>query len=277
VSKIDLARYYEAVGDWILPHLDGRPLSLVRCPQGSEKGCFYQKHLREGLPDAVHSVDIEEKDGGVEPYPTIDSVPGLVALVQIGVLELHGWGSLASDVEKPDRLVFDLDPDAAVPWKRVAEAARLLEGKLADLGLRSFVQTTGGKGLHVVVPLTRRRSWEEVKPFAKALAESVAAEAPELYLSKASKAARKGKIFIDWLRNGRGATAIVPYSSRARKGATVATPLDWSEIDGVEPAKLNVETVPARLAKHEKDPWADFWKVKQSLKAEALKRMGVGS
>jgi len=277
LTKLDLAEYYQSVGDWILPHLEHRPLSLVRCPQGSEKGCFYQKHLREGLPDAVHSVDIEEKDGGHEPYPMVDSVAGLVSLVQIGVLELHGWGSLADDVDKPDRLVFDLDPDPSVPWKGVVEAARLLRERLAELGLQSFVQTTGGKGLHVLAPLARRRDWDEVKPFARALAECLVAEAPELYLSKASKAARKGKIFIDWLRNGRGATAIVPYSTRARKGATVATPLDWGELDKADPAAFNVETVPGRLAKLKKDPWAEFWKVKQSLRADALKKLKVAT
>lgn len=275
LTKLDLAEYYQAVGDWILPHLEHRPLSLVRCPQGSEKGCFYQKHLREGLPDAVHSIDIEEKDGGREPYPMVDSVAGLVALVQIGVLELHGWGALASDVDKPDRLVFDLDPDPSVPWKGVVEAARLLRQRLVELGLQSFVQTTGGKGLHVVAPLARRRDWDEVKPFARALAESLVAEAPELYLSKASKAARKGKMFIDWLRNGRGATAIVPYSTRARKGATVATPLAWEELDRAKPAAFNVETVPARLASLKHDPWDGFWKLRQTLRADALRKLKI--
>jgi bifunctional non-homologous end joining protein LigD len=275
VTKLDLARYYEAAADWILPHLAGRPLSLVRCPQGSGKACFYQKHLREGAPDAVRAVTIAEEDGGKEPYPYVNDLAGIVALVQIGVLELHGWGAKIANLEHPDRLVFDLDPDPSVGWERVAEAALLLRERLAELRLESFVQTTGGKGLHVFVPLSPRRSWDEVKAFARALAESVVAAAPDRYLSKASKAARKGKIFIDWLRNGRGATAIVPYSTRARAGATVATPLDWKELDRTQPLDLSVKTVPARLAALRADPWEGFWKLRQSLRADVLRKLKV--
>ncbi|HXU44503.1 MAG TPA: DNA ligase D, partial [Thermoanaerobaculia bacterium] len=275
VTKLDLALYYQAVERFILPHLAGRPLTLVRCPQGRQKGCFYQKHLGEGMPAAVRSVAIREGDGGEEPYPYVEDLAGLVSLVQIGVLELHGWGASAGDLERPDRLVFDLDPDPAVPWPRVVQAAQLVRKGLAEIGLACFVQTTGGKGLHVVAPLSRRRSWPEIKEFARAFAEGIVRGAPDLYVSKASKAARAGKIFIDWLRNARGATAILPYSTRARPGATVATPLAWAELPGVHPDELTVETVPARLAKLRKDPWGDFPTARQTIRAETFRALGL--
>ena len=275
VTKLDLALYYQAVERFILPHLAGRPLTLVRCPQGRQKGCFYQKHLGEGMPAAVRSVAIREGDGGEEPYPYVEDLAGLVSLVQIGVLELHGWGASAGDLERPDRLVFDLDPDPAVPWPRVVQAAQIVRKGLAEIGLACFVQTTGGKGLHVVAPLSRRRSWPEIKEFARAFAEGIVRGAPDLYVSKASKAARAGKIFIDWLRNARGATAILPYSTRARPGATVATPLAWAELPGVHPDELTVETVPARLAKLRKDPWGDFPTARQTIRAETFRALGL--
>ncbi|HEV7669741.1 MAG TPA: DNA ligase D [Thermoanaerobaculia bacterium] len=273
VTKLDLARYYEAVERWILPHLSKRPLTLVRCPEGRRKQCFYQKHYREGMPKSIRSVPIHEEGGNQEPYLHVDDLAGVVGLVQFGVLELHGWGALIDDVERPDRLVFDLDPDPSVPWPRVIETAELVRGGLTDLGLESFVQTTGGKGLHVVSPLKRGRPWEEVKDFARAFAERLVGIAPDRYISKASKAARTGKIFIDWLRNARGATAIVPYSTRAREGATVATPLSWQELKKASPSDFTVATIPARLARLKKDPWEGFWTTRQTIRAEALRAL----
>ncbi len=275
VTKLDLARYYQAVEEWILPHVAKRPLTLVRCPEGRKKACFYQKHFRDGMPSSIRSVPIHEEGGTPEPYLYVDDLAGLVGLVQFGVLELHGWGALIDDVERPDRLVFDLDPDPTVAWTQVIETAELVRGGLADLGLETFVQTTGGKGLHVVAPLQRGRPWGEVKDFAQAFAERLVGIAPDRFVSRASKAARTGNIFIDWLRNARGATAIAPYSSRACEGATVATPLTWKEMKKVSPGDLTVATVPARLAKLKKDPWEGFWTTRQTIRAEALRALGL--
>jgi bifunctional non-homologous end joining protein LigD len=229
ITKRELALFYEEIADRILPHLAGRPLTLVRCPQGHQKECFYQKHVGENLPDWVRRVPIKE-GGSVGKYVVIDSLPGLIALVQMGVLEIHTWGSRVDRIEQPDRLTFDLDPDAGLPWARVIEAARALRRKLAGLGLNAFVKTTGGKGLHVVVPIVRKYRWDEIKPFCKTLAESMTREEPERYLATMSKAKRKGKIFIDYLRNGRGATAVAAYSTRSISGAAVSTPVTWKEV-----------------------------------------------
>ncbi len=253
----------------MLPHIGDRPLTLVRCPQGRGKHCFYQKHLREDTPAAVRSVEIREGSGEAEPYPYLRDVTGLVALVQLGVLEFHGWGARADDVERPDRLVFDLDPDEGLAWAAVIAAARELRRRLEAAGLDSWLQTTGGKGLHVVAPITRRYGWDEIKPFCRGIAEAMVGDSPTRYVSKAAKAARHGKIFIDWLRNGRGATAIVPYSSRARPNATVATPISWQEAARVDPSSFTIETVPGRIARG-RDPWRDFFAHQQALTRAAL-------
>jgi bifunctional non-homologous end joining protein LigD len=208
--KIDVANYYAQVADWILPHLAERPLSLLRCPEGRQGDCFFQKHAMAGLPDVVGRVQIQEK-GKTASHLVVKNLAGLIVLVQFGVLEFHLWGSRADDIERPDRLVFDLDPGEDVAWKEMIAAARAMRGALADLGLESFVKTTGGKGLHVVAPIRRHDTWDEVKPFCRAVAQRFAAEAPERYTTNMSKAARPGKIFIDYLRNDRGATAIAPY------------------------------------------------------------------
>jgi bifunctional non-homologous end joining protein LigD len=183
------------------------------------------------------------------------------------VLEIHGWMARADDVEHPDRLVFDLDPDEKLPWKAVVDAAREVRRRLTDAGLESWPMSTGGKGLHVVAPLRRERGWDEAKGFAREIAAAMSADSPGRYLSKASKAERKGKIFVDWLRNGRGASAIVPYSTRARSGAPVATPLRWEEIARFRPGGSTVLTLPRRLAKLADDPWQGFWEVRQALPA----------
>jgi bifunctional non-homologous end joining protein LigD len=275
VTKLELARYYEAVADWVLPHMVRRPLSLVRCPAGRDKHCFYQKHLSDMLPKSVHGVPIREKKG-VEEYVAIENLTGLVGLVQLGVLEIHPWGSREDDVEHPDRVVIDLDPGPGVEWGEIVEGARLVRERLADLGLESFVKTTGGKGLHVVFPIQRRTSWDDVKAFAKAIADGITADEPNKYLAVMSKAKRNNKIFVDYLRNGRGATAIAPYSTRARENATVATPLSWEELgEGTTPAMFNVRTVPARVGKLKADPWADIGKVRQSITAAMLTKVGV--
>jgi bifunctional non-homologous end joining protein LigD len=270
LTKLDLARYYEAIANWILPYVVNRPLTLVRCPQGRGHHCFYQRHVTESTPQPLRGVTIEEKDGPAECV-VLDDLAGLVTLVQMGVLEIHPWGSRADDPERPDRLVFDLDPGEGVAWKAVIEGAKRVRDKLEELGLESFVRTTGGKGLHVVVPLVRRAGWDEAKAFAESVANALVQEEPDKYLATMSKARRRGKVFVDFFRNQRGATAVGSYSTRAREGAPVATPLAWNELTPkLSAAQFTVITVPGRLAKLKKDPWKDFPTVRQSLTAKIL-------
>jgi bifunctional non-homologous end joining protein LigD len=275
VTKRDLAAYYQAIAGWILPHAGDRPLSLVRCPAGPGRSCFFQKHGREGFSERIREVMITEKSG-TRPYMVVLDPTGLVSLVQMGVLEIHPWGSRADDIEHPDRIVMDLDPGEDVPWPRLAATAREVRERLSGLGLESFLKTTGGKGLHVTIPIDRRHDWDTVKGFAKGLADAMAADSPDAYVAVMSKARRRGRIFVDYLRNGRGATAIAPYSTRARPGATVATPLAWEELtDTLDPAAFTVATVPERLsARGFRDPWAEIGRVRQSLTLKA--RRGVG-
>ena len=265
VTKQDLALFYERIADWILPHIAGRPLSLVRCPQGSGKSCFFQKHITDALPDALGGVTVQEKEKRAT-YITISDLSGLIALVQLGVLEIHPWGSRADNPEKPDRLVFDLDPDPELGWKEVIQGARMLRERLDELGLKSFVKTSGGKGLHVVVPVTRRTSWENFKAFSKGVAQDAARREPQHYIATMSKAKRKGKIFIDWLRNGRGATSVAAYSTRARAQAPVSTPVSWDELDDIEgPAAFTLANVAGRLESLKADPWQHFFETRQSI------------
>ena len=270
LTKLDLAHYYEAIADWVLPHLVNRPLTMVRCPDGRAGQCFYQKHLSEKLPAAVRSVSIREKSA-TRKYVVIDDLPGLIALVQRGVLEIHPWGAPADDLEHPDRLVIDLDPGEGVPWKDVIAAAREVRQYLEALKLKCFVRTTGGKGLHVVVPLAPAVSWGEHKEFAATLAQTLTARSPEKYLATMSKAERKGKVFIDYLRNQRGSTAIASYCTRARENATVATPLTWTELSPrLKPERFTVQTLPKRLATRS-DPWPGFFEIRQRLTPQILK------
>jgi bifunctional non-homologous end joining protein LigD len=275
ITKLALAEYYAAIADWALPHVAHRPLTLVRCPDGYGKECFYQKHLGPGVPDVIGGVEIPEKSGS-ETYPVIDNLAGLVALVQMSVLEIHLWGSTVTKLETPDRIVFDLDPDIGLPWERVTEAAIEMREALLGIGLRSFAKTTGGKGLHVVVPVAPKLEWDAVKEFAKWVAERFVKAYPDRYTSNMAKRARTGRIFLDYLRNGRGATAIAPYSARARDGAPVATPLSWEEVEkGVKPDAFTVKTVPARLAKLKSDPWAEMPKLRQSISARVRREIGI--
>jgi bifunctional non-homologous end joining protein LigD len=275
ITKRDLALYYERIGDWILPHLRDRPLTLVRCPAGQGGDCFYQKHLTEQFPPSILRVELEE-GGKMVTYGALDSPAGLVALVQMGALELHIWGSHRDRVERPDYLVFDLDPDEGLDWARVVAGARLVHDLLAELGLRTFLKTTGGKGLHVVLPLARRHDWDEVKAFTRALAEKIAAADPQHYTSHLPKAQRKGRIFIDYLRNQRGATSIAAFSSRSRPGAPVSTPLDWEELDSdVRGNTYTVETLPRRLENLTADPWQGFNEVRQWITPAIRKQVGL--
>jgi bifunctional non-homologous end joining protein LigD len=274
LTKGAVIAYLAVVADWMLPHVAGRPLTLVRCPNGRKKPCFFQKHLGKGVPASIGTVDVPGDDGEVEQYMRVDDLSGLVGLAQLGTLEIHTWAGRADQLERPDRLVMDLDPDERVAWPAVIDAARTMRELLRGLGLESFVTTTGGKGLHVVAPLTRRAGWDEHKAFARAVAGTMVALAPKLYTANISKAARPGKIFVDYLRNGRGATFIAPYSMRARAGATVATPLAWDELASVIPAELTIETVPRRLGALAADPWAELSTRRQSITAAAWRRLG---
>ena len=274
LTKRDVALYYERIADWILPHVADRPLTLVRCPEGQGGECFYQKHVTDQFHDSVRRVPVEE-GGKTVPYGAVDSVAGLVALVQMSVLELHIWGSHRDQIERPDYAVFDLDPDEGLAWERVVEAALELRQLLADAGLRTFLKTTGGKGLHVVLPLARRHTWDEVKGFTRAVTEAMVAAAPDRYTSNLLKARRKGRIFIDYLRNGRGATSIAAYSCRARPGAPVSAPLDWEELGtAVRADTYTIETLPARLEALAADPWSELRSVKQSITAAMKRRFG---
>jgi bifunctional non-homologous end joining protein LigD len=274
LTKLDLARYYEGIADWILPLLGDRPLTLVRCPEGEGKETFYQKHLTNMFGPEVIRVDVEENTKRVD-YGAVHSIPGLMALVQMSVCEIHIWGCHRDMVERPDYVVFDLDPDEGLEWKRVAEGARLMRGFLQELGLRTFLKTTGGKGLHVVLPIARRHEWPEIKAFCKAIADTVAQAEPARYTSQMPKVQRKGRIYIDYLRNTRGATSIAAYSTRSRPGAPVSVPLDWDELtDDRADTSYTVLTLPERLAKLREDPWADFAKVKQSLSGPLKQILG---
>ncbi|HVR70873.1 MAG TPA: non-homologous end-joining DNA ligase, partial [Vicinamibacteria bacterium] len=265
LTKLDLARYYEAIADAILPHVKGRPTTLVRCPGGLAEPCFYQKHTGWWAPEALRRVKIQEKKK-VGEYLVVDDLPGLVGLAQIGILELHTWNSLADDVEHPDRVVFDLDPDTALPWARVVEAARTVRERLAADRLQGFVKTTGGKGLHVVVPLAGRPTWDACSTYAETIATEIAGAAPKAYVAEMSKAKRTGKVFIDWLRNVRGSTSIATWSTRARPGAPVSVPLGWDELDPKGgPAAFGLKNVPRRLATLRADPWARYWTSRQRL------------
>ena len=275
VTKRQLALFYEEIADWILPYVVDRPLTLVRCPRGHQKNCFYQKHLDEALPDTMRGIPIEEKEGkGI--YVAIDDLAGLISLVQLGVLEIHPWGARADKVEQPDMMVFDLDPGPDTEWSAVVRGARLMHERLDKLGLENFVKTTGGKGLHVVVPLTRRTGWDEVKTFSKAMAEEVAKADPKRYIATMSKAKRKGRIFVDYVRNSRGATSVAAYSTRARKNAPVSTPLGWDELsDTVRSDAYSIENLSKRLNLLKKDPWQNFRKIRQSITKSMRKELGI--
>jgi bifunctional non-homologous end joining protein LigD len=273
ITKQDLADYYEQVAEWMLPHVSDRVLALVRCPGGSSKPCFFQKHPGEGAAKSLRQVDVAES-GAADYNVVVDDLAGLISLVQMGVLEIHIWGSKTKTLEKPDRLIFDLDPDPSVDWPRVVAAAREVRLMLEELGLKSFLKTTGGKGLHLVVPIQPRLPWDEAKTFCKAISDFIVRAAPDRYIATMSKAARKEKIFIDYLRNGRGATAIAAYSTRNRPGATVSVPITWEELGPrLKSDHFTIRNLPGRLKTLKKDPWADLPKTKQSITAAMLKRV----
>jgi bifunctional non-homologous end joining protein LigD len=270
VTKEGLAEFYAEIADWVLPHLVDRPLSLVRCPSGAASKCFFQKHAWEGIGKAI-----KRKDIGDDEVLFIKDLDGLIALVQASVLEIHPWGSKLRNVEAPDRVTFDLDPGEDVAWTALIEAASEVRERLHSMKLESFLKTTGGKGLHVVVPLTAKAEWEAVKSFAQEVADGMAKDSPSRYTAVLSKSARGRKIFIDYLRNGRGATAVAAYSTRARAGATISTPLAWDELSpAIRPGHFTVDNLPTRLRHLGSDPWAEIDNIRQVLPRIRAKRRG---
>ncbi len=270
LTKQGLAEFYADIADHILPHVAYRPLALVRCPSGVGEDCFFQKHAWNGMSQAVR----RRKVAGDEVL-SIEDLEGLVALVQAGVLEIHPWGAGIGSIEKPDRITMDLDPADGVPWSALIEGALEVRERLQSRGLESFVKTTGGKGLHVVVPLKPQAGWDEVKDFAQELAEAMAKDSPDRFVANMAKRVRTGRIFVDYLRNGRGATAVAAYSTRARPGAPVSTPLGWDELSpSIRPNHFTIENLPKRLSHLRADPWVDLDKVEQVLPA---RRRGLRS
>lgn len=265
LTKLALARYYETVSEWIVPHVKDRPLTLVRCPEGHDKECFYQKHANERIPDVVGRVEIPE-EGGASCYMVADSSAALIGLVQMGVLELHTWGAKRDKLDRPDRMVLDLDPDPSVPWRSVIEGAQLVRTLLSELQLVCFVKTTGGKGIHVVVPLRRVHTWEEVKTFSQALADHLVRMIPERFVANMAKHKRKGKIYVDYLRNAKGATTVAAYSTRAKPGAPVSVPLAWDELSAdVRSNHFTVANLPDRLQHLREDPWREYFTAAQKI------------
>jgi bifunctional non-homologous end joining protein LigD len=263
ITKRELAAYYLAVAGVMLPHVARRPITLVRCPTGRAKKCFYQRHAGSGVPSELKEVAIEGFD---EPYLYLEDARGLVALVQMGVLEMHPWNSHVDEPHKPDQVIFDLDPGEGLAFTDVVAAAHELRAHLDGIGLRSMPKTTGGKGLHLVVPIERRYAWRDVKTFAKAVGDALSKAAPDRYLTKQSIAERRGRIYIDYLRNDPTSTAVAPYSTRSREGAPVSVPLTWDEVvPELDPQAFTVRTVPARVAGLKADPWAETAGLKQGL------------
>ncbi|MEG2802828.1 DNA ligase D [Stenotrophomonas sp.] len=265
ITKGEVADYYRQMARWILPEVARRPLSLLRCPDGVDKPCFFQKHHGTGLGEAVQAIPLEQKRGR-EDYLYIEDVQGLLQLVQMNTLELHPWGATVADPEHPDRLVFDLDPGEGVSWPEVKRAARDVRDRLLETGLRSFVRLSGGKGLHVVVPLQPKADWAQAKDFCEAFAQAMAEHAPDRYVATMSKAKRTGVIFIDWLRNTRGATSVCSWSLRARPGAGVAVPLRWEELARIRaPDAFPLAKALQRAQRLTQDPWDGIDAVAQAL------------
>jgi bifunctional non-homologous end joining protein LigD len=265
LTKLDLARYYESIEEWVVPHLRGRPLTLVRCPTGIGASCFYMKHSKLWAPPALRRVNIQEKKK-VGEYLIADTIAGVVSLVQMDVLEIHTWNSTFDRMEEPDRIVIDLDPGPHVAWREVVEAARVVRQVLQIVRLESFVKTTGGKGLHVVVPLLPERDWSECFDLSRAVAEAIVRLDPSRFTVAVKKAGRERKILIDYFRNNRTNTSVAAYSTRARPGAPVSVPLSWDELSAsTEPSRYTVRSVPTRLRRLRKDPWDRYVSLKQRM------------
>lgn len=266
ITKGQIADHYAAVAEIMLPWIGSRPISLVRCPQGRAKQCFFQKHDAGSFGETVHHIGIVEKDGHEEPYLYIDDADGLMTCVQMGTIEFHGWGARIEDVEKADRLIFDLDPDEGLDFEAVREAAFQFRDILKSMGLETFPMVTGGKGVHVIAPLTPKAEWPQVKDFAYRLAQAVAQNDPKHFTAALAKARRKGRIFVDYLRNQRGATAVMPYSARTRAGASVAAPISWGEMKTIDsPAHFHIGDAPELVRRTSSKTLAGWGRAEQVL------------
>jgi bifunctional non-homologous end joining protein LigD len=276
LTKQQLADYYWAVAPHMLSHVANRPLSLVRCPEGSGQPCFYQKHANHMLAPGVESIDIPDKmTGKAEPYITISKPEALAGLAQMSVLEVHPWGARNDDLEHPDRIIIDLDPDAAISWRTLASSAAEVRRQLKRMGLESFLKSTGGKGLHIVVPIEPEYDWSTIKQFAHAFARMMEKQQPQLYQTKMSKAARKDRIYLDYLRNERGATAVAAFSPRARAGVPVSLPLGWADLKLPERPIFHLANFNEWKRRLTCDPWKQFPKTHQRLAAEHAKTLKV--
>ena len=263
ISKIQLARYFDDIAEWIVPHVAGRPLTLVHCPAGLAAPCNYLKHAKAWGPNALRRVKIQEKTK-VGEYLVADSRAAVVSLAQMGIVEIHTWNSTIDDIERPNRIVWDLDPGPLVTWKQIGQAARVVQGVLLTLGLRTWVKTTGGRGLHVVAPLTPVRPVAECLDFSRAVGEAIVRTQPSLYTTTFAKVGRERKILIDYLRNNRTNTSIAAFSPRARPGARVSMPIDWDDLD-TPPERWTLTTVRKRLKRMRVDPWRDYWDAAQEI------------
>lgn len=273
LTKLDLAEYYAGVEAQILPFLANRPLSLVRCPEGLAGDCFYQKHPTDTLDEAAQVITIAERSGKNQPYMYVSTIEHVVALVQYGVIEFHPWGATVDQLETPDTLIFDLDPGPDVPWSQLAYAATSLRERLQEAGLACFLQASGGKGLHVIVPVHAEWEWPVIKDFAHGVAQAHAQDDPNKLTVELAKSSRKGRVFIDYLRNDRGNTSVARFSARARPQATVATPLRWDELAPNESSnRYTITNLQRRLSALKNDPWEDYEASRNRLTREILDR-----
>jgi bifunctional non-homologous end joining protein LigD len=255
ITKRDVAEYYAAIGQRMMPHIAGRPLTVVRCPQGRAAQCFYQKHFEGAIGPGLHTVSIKESEGK-RKYLVADTPEGLVWLAQNGILEIHTWGCREDDIEHPDRIVFDLDPGPGVEWSLLKHGALDVRKRLTAAGLSPLVKTTGGKGLHIVAPVKPARSWDQLKEFCREIAAAMTAENPDAYTNIMTKSRREHRLFIDYLRNGRGATAIATWSTRARAGAPISFPLTWKQLEQSRALPQQTIRDAPRLARN-RDPWTN--------------------
>jgi bifunctional non-homologous end joining protein LigD len=271
VTKKQLAEYYASIADFIVREVKGRPLTLVRAKDAIEDGTIFMRHSKVWGPEALRRIDIAEKTK-IGEYLVADDLAGVLGLVQMSIVEIHPWNVVDPELDRPDRVIFDLDPDEAVPWARVVSAARAIRDRLEELDYPSFVKTTGGKGLHVVVPLKPSATVEQVLDFSRRVSEDIARSDPKGFTTAMPKDRRRGRILIDYLRNNRANTAIAAYSTRARAGVPVSMPISWEELGRVNPKKFTLFTVPKILARRKRDPWADYDKLRRALKAASAKR-----
>jgi bifunctional non-homologous end joining protein LigD len=275
ISKRNVAEYYCAVARWMVPHVAARPLTLVHCPEGLSGACRFMKHSKLWGPDVLRRVRIQEKKK-VGEYMVADDARGLVALAQMGILEVHTWNSTTDDIEHPNRIVFDLDPGDKVEWSAVVSAAKLVRQVLSSLGLECFPKTTGGNGLHVVVPLIPAADWSECLDFSRNIAEAIERNDPERYTTKFAKEGRESKILLDYLRNNRTNTSVAAYSTRARPNGSVSFPVTWRDVrTTLDAQRYTIESVIARLKRMRSDPWKDYWTSNQRLTQTMMKAVDL--